>query len=60
MENADSAAFSVDYDYRQTVGGQNCEQNAGRLRDQAVACEGRFGYAGNAMNEVRVNLAQRN
>ena len=43
VEHSDGTAFRIRENDRQAIGGQDREQNAGRLRDQAIAGERRFG-----------------
>ena len=57
MEYSNGPAFCVHQNDRQAIGGQNGEQQAGGLGDQAVAGESRFGDFRNAMNKIGVNLA---
>ena len=59
MEYSDGAAFCVEKNYRQAIGSENREQDAGNSRDQAVASENRFRDFVNAMNQVRVDLTYR-
>ena len=60
MEHSHGPAFCVHQNHRQTIGGQNCEQQARGSSDQAVARETRFGDFRNAMNKIGVDLAQGN
>ena len=60
MEHTYRAAFRVHQDNRQAVCGQNCEQEPGGLRDQAVAGETGFRRLRNTVNKVRMNLSQGN
>ena len=60
VKDSHRPAFCVHQNDGQAIGGQNCEQQTRGLGDQAVAREPRLADLRNAMNEVRVNLAQGN
>jgi hypothetical protein len=60
MKDSYRSAFCVHQNNWQAIGGQNCEEEARGSGDQAVAGKPRLGDLRNAMNKVRVNLAERN
>jgi len=57
MENTHCLPLRIDQDYRQTVGSLNCEQQAWGRGDQAITKELFFRDRFDAVNEIRVNLA---
>jgi hypothetical protein len=59
VEDADSAVPGVSDDDWQAVGGLDGEKKARSAGDESVACELVFGNSGDAVNEVGVNLAER-
>jgi hypothetical protein len=59
MKNADRAILGVCHDYGQTISGLDRHQNSGGRRDQTVANEWMSGEGFDWMNEVRMDLTQR-
>lgn len=56
VEDSNGMAFGINQNHRQTVGGENSEQDARCPGDKPISSERVFGRLGNAVNDVGVNL----
>lgn len=57
VEHADGSTFRIDEDDRKTIRSECRKQNPRGTRDQTITGKGLIGNFGNAMNDVRMNLA---
>src|SRR5882724_1865673 len=60
MEHAHSLAFRIDENDRQAIGGLHAKDKAGGISDDAVANQLGLGHGRDGVNEIRMNLTQRN
>src|ERR1700682_2675578 len=59
VENSNSFLLNIHQDDRQTIGGPYTQQHPRSFREQTIACELFLGRLVHTMNEIRVDLPQR-
>jgi hypothetical protein len=57
VEHANGSTFRIDEDDRKAIRSEYRKQNPRGTRDQTITGKGLIGNFGNAMNDVRMNLA---